>query len=160
MDIVRNDLSAYLQDRGLDATIKSLIGMKISVQELTLQINTATGMSLDADSVLHYIADRQAAGALLEFSADGGSLPEPIARYAAPTGIGQSADGLWFSTPNTGTHTIRWYTNGVIKVERSQDCASNRSASKAELGAMAGDVVQVAIIDGGVCGWWGRITVT
>lgn len=159
MYLVKTDLNPYLQDAGLDATIRSLLGRRTDMQTLAINVNNATELGLNADTLAEYIADRQLAGVFTDIRAEGGSLPAGIVRPDAISGIGQNGDGLWFSSPNTGTRVIRWYANGTLIVERSQDCAVNRSATKAELGCQVGSVVQICEVSAGVVGWWGRITV-
>ncbi len=50
---------------------------------------------------------------------------------------------------------MRWMVNGTVKLEREHDLTANRTATVAELGAVAGDTVQVCVVEDGIVGWWG-----
>lgn len=154
------DLIPRAADAGVDAVIRSLSYETIEdMPEFLARINSQiTPLRITLGPLYQYLADRQAAGALLDVGCDA-ELPDAIARYAAPTGLGTAEWGVWFSTPDTGTKIVRWYVNGALVLRRAQDLASNRSATLAELGAQPGDVVQVCIEAEGVVGWWGRVTV-
>lgn len=159
MYLVKSDLSPWLADQGLDATISSLLARQTDVQTLAMQCSSETGLMITVDILLQYIADRQTAGVFLDISAKDGSLPAGHVRPDAPTGIGQMATTIWFSTPASGELTVRWMRNGTVVLERVQDVSENRSATKEELGCAPGDVVQVCIVSGGNVGWWGRIVI-
>jgi hypothetical protein len=114
-----------------------------------------TPLRLTEGPLLQYIADRQHVGALLDVAYDG-ELPPPIERAAAPSGLGTDGAAVWFSTPEMTPETVaRWYVNGAPVARKTGQYAN--SATWAELGAAAGDVVQVCLEVGGVVGWWARL---
>ena len=154
------DLTPRAADAGVDAVIRSLSYETIEdMPEFLARLNSQiTPLRITLGPLYQYLADRQAVGALLDVGCDA-VLPEAIARYAAPEGLGAAEWGVWFSTPDSGTEIVRWYLNGALVLRREQELSSNRSATIAELGAHAGDVVQVCVEAGGVVGWWGRISV-
>ena len=154
------DLIPRAADVGVDAVIRSLSYETLEdMPEFLARLNSQIApLRLTLGPLYQYLADRQAVGALLDVGCDD-MLPAAIARYAATTGLGADANGVWFSTPDTGTEIVRWYVNGALALRREQDLTTNRSATMAELGAQTGDVVQVCIEAGGVVGWWARVTV-
>lgn len=159
LEFIRDDYECMLQDAGLDAVIESLVNPRISLADLTTAINAVTEWTLTEDIVTQYIAQRWEAGALLTITHRGGGMAGGEVRPAAPTGLGLAEWGVWFGAPDAGTKTVRWYVNGALAIRRSHDLTANRSATLTELGAQAGDIVQVCIEAGGVVGWWGRISV-
>lgn len=154
------DLIPRAADAGVDAVIRSLSYETIEdMPEFLTRLNSQVApLRLTLGPLYQYLSDRQAGGTLLDVGCDE-ALPTAIARYAAPTGLGAAEWGVWFSTPDTGMEIVRWYLNGALVLRREQDLASNRSATLAELGAQAGDVVQVCIEAGGVVGWLARVSV-
>ena len=155
--LVSSDWIPRFQSGDFDTLIESLAPMGYSGSELLTKLNEANYISYCGIQMLaQYLADRQMAGALTGISLQDGPDVTGTERYVAPTGIGNSESGVWFTTPNTSTEYVRWYVNGELKIERQQDLSSNRSATLSELGASIGDVVQVCIVAGGVVGWWGR----
>ena len=151
-------------DAGYDTLIESLANSCLDDQDFITQLNAAGSQpALDWPTFIKYYSDRRAAGALQNVSiwSELGDppMPSPTLRYEAPDGFGQDSYGIWFNTPNTGTHVVNWYKNGGRVISREQDLSTDRYASKAELGVLPGDIVQVAIVDGGTCGWWGRVEV-
>ena len=85
-------------------------------------------------------------------------MPAATSRPAAPTGLGSDGNAVWYSAPAPEAETIaRWYVNGALAARKTGQYAN--SATLAELGAQAGDVVQVCIEAGGIVGWWGRVAV-
>lgn len=139
----------------MDTTILTAFASSITLEALTAAINAATDWTLSEADVMYYLGERGG----LELTVTGGSLPAATERPAAPTGLGSDGNGVWFSTPDAETKTVRWYVNGNLEIEREQDLATNRSATLAELGAQSGDVIQVCLVENDVVGWWGRITV-
>jgi hypothetical protein len=154
------DLIPRAADAGLDTVVRSLSYETIEdMPEFLAQMNSQiTPLRVTYGPLLQYLADRQAVGELLDVGCDE-ALPEPITRPDAPTGLGAAEWGVWFSAPDSGTSIVRWYVNGALKLRREHDLATNRSVTMEELGAQAGDVVQIAIEAGGVVGWWARIGV-
>jgi len=143
----------------LDATINSLVIHRIELSTLVGQINLATSLELTEDLLLLYMADRQASGFLLDLKEVDGALPRGQVRSVAPAGFGQSETGIWFSTPTEGTVKMYWYVNGGLKTTTTNDLTTNRGITKAELGCVAGDVIQACIVVDGIIGWWGRVVV-
>ena len=90
---------------------------------------------------------------------DFGELPQPTARYDAPGELGADGNGVWFGTPATGIEWVRWYVNGQLRAREQRDLSVDRSMALSTIGAVSGDVVQIAIEAGGVVGWWARISV-
>ena len=158
--LTSEDWVPRFEDAGFDDLVKSVAPNSYKGNVLLTELNESNGLSYCTWEMLaKYLADRQEAGALLGIAIMDGPDAIPETRYDAPAGIGADSVSVWFSTPDTGTEYVRWYVNGELKISRQQDLASNRSATLAELGAEAGDVIQVCIEAGGVVGWWARITV-
>ena len=155
MRFSKADFVPRLQDAGLDDVILTAFASSITLDTLTAAINDATEWNLSPADVVFYIGERGGLG----LTVTGGSLPAATSRPEAPTGLGSAEWGVWFSAPDTGTATVRWYVNGGLRVRREQDLATNRSATLDELGAQVGDVVQVCIEENNVVGWWARVTV-
>jgi hypothetical protein len=149
-----------MQDAGLDEAIREELPRQITLADLVNEVNNAWGvMDVTQDMLAQYLADRQAAGQFLDITTSGGSLPEGVSRAEAPTGFGQDGDGIWFSTPNSGTHMMAWYVNGTLKFTEVVDTANNRYMIKSRLGVEAGDIIQACVVENGVFGWWGRVEV-
>lgn len=155
------DLIPRAADAGLDLVIRSLSYETIDdMPEFLARMNSQiTPLRMTHGPLLQYIADRQAIGELLDVGCDE-TLPDAITRPVQPGGIGAAVWGMWFSTPDTGTAIVRWYVNGALVLRREHDLATNRSATREELGAQTGDVVQIAVEGAGVVGWWGRIVLS
>lgn len=163
MLLIKSDFIPYLADAGLDATIRSLLGRQTDLQVLTANINQQISeglrLALSSDEVLTYIGERQQVGVFTDIKPDSGNFPAASTRPEAPTGLGQNEAAIWFSAPASDTRVIRWYVNGTLMIEKSTDCAADRSMLKSVLGCKIGDVVQLAEVSGGVVGWWVRITI-
>lgn len=158
--VTDSDWVARYQDAGYDALISSIAARSLTDDVFVELLNLIGSQpALIWPMLLMYIADRQGAGALAGIQVWGESPPMAQERLDAPTGLGSDANGVWFSTPDTGTAMVRWYVNGALKIRREHDLSVNRSATLAELGAVAGNVVQIAVEDAGVVGWWARIVV-
>lgn len=155
MKLIKPDYIPMLQDAGLDMTILSSFAHSIEMNELRMTVNSVIDFSIEIEGLKQYLADRGDLG----LTVVDGELPPAIVHADAPTGLGQDGSGIWFTKPDDGTYTVRWYLNGALIVEREQDCVKDRSAMKAELGAEADDIVQVCVVVEGVVGWWSRITV-
>lgn len=156
MKFVKPDFIPMLADAGLDETILAAIRHQVTVDELRVLVNRATDLELENDDIVLYVAERGGLG----LSVLDGDLPPATARPDAPTGLGQDGVSVWFSEPSTGIHTLRWYVDGALLIEREQDLALDRSATKAELGDPApGSIVQVCEVSAGVVGWWARLEI-
>lgn len=162
-----NILPLY-RDAGADTTALSLAGQGHDQIAFITQFNAASDLpDLTWDGFLQYLADRRAVGELLEIDVTLLDLPDAISRAVAPAGIGFDANGVWFSTPNTGVYDIWWHKNGALAVvQEDQDLSSQRSIVRGtgpgELDVGPGDVVQIALVttDTIICGWAGRTTIT
>lgn len=158
--LISDDAIPRLESAGWDLTIIST-SYALSSDNLLLSAleNTVPGIA-SFDLLAEYMADGKLAGRIpanIKLVGDPPVFPGTL-RYDAPTGLGTDGSGVWFSTPNTDTEIVRWYVNSELKIERSQDLATNRSATLAELEAAPGDTVQVCIVTaGGIVGWWGNI---
>jgi hypothetical protein len=155
MRFSKSDFVPRLHDAGMDSTILTAFASSITLEALTSAVNAATEWELSAADVVHYISERGGLG----LTVTGGSLKAATPRPDAPTGLGVGDGGVWFSTPDEGVATVRWYVNGALAIEREQDLSTNRSATLTELGAGAGDTIQVAILDGDTVGWWAQIEI-
>lgn len=155
--LIKSDFVPMLHDAGLDNVILLAFVRYIGLDELRMQINQAGDWNLDNDDLIHYIAER---GGGLDLRVIG-DLSAPTPRPDAPAGLAQNSTGIRFATPKDGTYTIRWYVNAVLIAEEERDCtkAAGRSITKSRLGVVLGDIVQIAVNDSGVIGWWGRAVV-
>lgn len=158
--VTDSDWIARYQDAGYDALIASVAGRCLADDAFIELVNLIGSQpAITWPMLLMYLADRQGAGALAGVQVWGESLPVAQLRPAAPAGLGAAEWGVWFSTPDTGTAMVRWYVNGALKIRREHDLSVNRSATLTELGAATGSVVQIAIEDASVVGWWARIVI-
>lgn len=155
MRFSKTDFAPMLADAGLDETILTAFHSTIQLDALTVAVNTATGLDLSESDVVFYIGERGG----LDLTVTGGTLKPPTPRLAAPTGLASDASGVWFDEPATGTVMVRWYVNGALAAEEERDLATNRYMALATLGAVPSDVVQIALVESDVCGWWARTTV-
>lgn len=158
--IYNADLIPRAADAGVGAVIRSLSYETIEdMPEFLARLNSQiTPLRITLQPLLQFVADMHAEGLLLDVAYDG-DLPEAIVRPAAPTGLGGDDSGVWFGAPDVGTAFVRWYVNGALAAREERDLSANRYMALADIGAQAGDVVQVAIDDAGVVGWWGRVNV-
>jgi len=157
--IYNADLIPRAADAGVGAVIRSLSYETIEdMPEFLARMNSQiTPLRMTLAPLLQFLADMHAEGNLQDVAYDG-DLPDAIARPGAPAGIGADAGGVWFGTPDTGTAFVRWYVNGALAAREERDLSANRYMALADIGATAGDVVQIAIENGGVIGWWGRVS--
>lgn len=155
MRFSKSDFVPRLMDAGLDETILTSFSSSIQVPALTEIINEATGLELGDADVVHYISERGGLG----LTATGGSLRGETARLGAPGGVAADSEGIWFDVPSEGDRIVRWYVNGEMKVEELRDLAVNRYMALGDIGATQGDIVQTALIENDVCGWWSRIQI-
>jgi hypothetical protein len=161
--ILSTDWVPRYEDAGYDALIEALAVEGLESDEFLSRLNEAGSQpDMSLEMLMKYIIDRKAAGALGNVDVRGAAYPQHTERPAAPTGLGGSTDGVWFSGPEKNrdaeaeTTTLYWYVNGSLKATTQQDVRSNRSGP--ELSMAKGDVVQVAVVDG-VIGWWARLGV-
>lgn len=158
--IYNSDIVPRLIDMGIEPVLRSLSYRNLHQDEFMAQIGgLIPAANIPWDIVLQVISDMHAIGSLIDVQTDA-TLPAPIGRPEAPTGFGQNANGIWFSTPVQGSARLRWYRNGEIKlVEDRADLSVDRSISKSALGVYPGDTVQLAVESYGVVGWWGSISI-
>lgn len=149
------DFVPSLESAGLDQTILTAFAHSITEDGLTEAVNTATGLQLSNADVNTYIGERGGLGLIVT----GGSIPAPTPRPDRPTGIGHDASAVWCSIAGGTTEgtIVRWYVNGAPVVDKTGVYAN--SATLVELGAGAGDTVQIAEVEDDVVGWWGKIEI-
>jgi hypothetical protein len=143
------------QDAGVATVIESLSEQGGTLSEFLEAFNGAISLpALNEDMFLRLYSDLKARGVLPNTLITGDVLiPDPVERPEAPGGI--ASDGSFFSTPTSGTYRVRVYKNGGFVYESEPvDLSVNRSLNNA--GFQSGDVMQVALVSGGVVGWWGR----
>lgn len=166
----RDDIIPMLRDAGIAATLQHWLKTNASQEFLIELIQMEHSVVLLPAQVRQLISDLKAVAALE--GADVADLPQAITRPAAPTGIGCSGGNVWVTPPAIET-TLRFYVNGVHKLSQvcTPDPANGYLTTLTTIGAVAGDVVQVAavapadvIVDEivvtakGTVGWWTRIT--
>lgn len=157
--LLGDDWIPQLEDGGLDALMVSAMESGLTGAALLRHLSPAVvGTTPTVDMLTFYLADRWLAGLLSNIAlVDGPAVVRTgVSRDAAPATLGNDGTTVWFTTPNSGTVTVRWYCNGVQKVQRAQDVSSDRDATLVELGATIGDIVQVCVVTASVVGWWGR----
>ena len=155
MKFLKSDCIPMWEDAGLDATILSAFNTSISLQDLVDAVNAAVPLTFTASDLALYISDRGGLG----LTVTGGSLRPPTPRLRAPEGLVADATGVWFDSPAEGVVMVRWYVNGEVRLEEERDLESNRYCALSAIGAVGGDIVQIAFVAGDMCGWWGRIQV-
>lgn len=162
-DIIRDDWICRYQDAGYDALIMSITARypKIDLSNLTFLINdSGTLPDVDSNLVMQMISDYRTNSFIRDVLVDGNLPAAGTIRIGNPGGVDQDASTIWFTTPNTGTYDIHWFVNGTLtEVVKDADVSTDRSIAKSTLSVSAGDVVQVSLAQGGISGWWARITV-
>ncbi len=163
-DIMRSDWVPRYQDAGYDQLVDDITTKyaQLSIDNLTFLLNYSGELhDLTSDLTLIMLQDLYINGLISMVLLEGAPISGGTNRQDAPAGFGQDGSSVWFSTPSTGTYDILWYVNGALTLtQEDQDVSSSRSASKASLGTEVDDIVQVAIVDENVVGWWGRVTIT
>jgi hypothetical protein len=96
------------------------------------------------------LADVKGSGMMPDIATE--SLPEPIIRPSAPTGMGCANGNVWV-TPPGGVYVLRFYVNG----EHKSTMPDYYITSLESIGAVPGDIVQVCQVIDNVPGWWARI---
>ena len=146
----RDDLIPFLQNAGIADDMKEWIAANASQEFLTELVQIKYGLVLLPSQLRQLISDLQNKGDLE--GADMDSLPQPINRHAAPAGMGVGNGNVW-ATPPEGSYIFRFYTNG----EHKRTLTDYYITDLASIGAVSGDVVQIAVVsDDGVVGWWAR----
>lgn len=147
-----DDLIPLLQCSGIAATLNTWLARNAPEEILTWIISDTSGYDLTSGQLRQLIADLRDKGDLSQADISGDSLPDPITRLAAPTGVGVVAGGnIWCSAPE-GSYILRFYVNNVLKTT----LADYYITSLESIGAVTGDTVQlcfVSTVDGTV-GWW------
>jgi hypothetical protein len=153
------DSVPFYVDAGIEATINGIVATEFSIggPALLAEINSAIALpDLSGDLLLQIIADLKAIGKFTGFTVFQTEMPSAVERPVAPGGI--AADGSFFSTPTTGMYAVRVYKNGGFVYQSApKDLSVDRSLINT--GFLSGDVMQIALVTGGVVGWWGRITI-
>lgn len=158
--VASDDWVPRCADAGYDTLIESLALCGYDENNFISEINEAGSQTpLNWPMFCKYLADRQMADALKSVGIYDAALPVGTARPDVPLGLGQDAASIWFSAPDKGTESVRWYVNGERKLRREQDTSADRSVKKSDLDALSGDIVQVCLENKGVVGWWARIEV-
>lgn len=161
--IVSLDAVPFYVDAGISTVINSIVAgaYSISGNDFLEEVNTILTQNqlpeINGDLLLQIISDRKALGEFTGFVIFQTEIPPAVDRPVAPGGI--AADGSFFSTPTSGIYRVRVYKNGALVYESEPvDLSVNRSLNNT--GFVQGDVMQVALVSGGVVGWWGRVTIS
>jgi hypothetical protein len=146
----RDDIIPMLRDDGIAATLAPWIAGNASEEFVSELIQMKHSVILLHAQIRQVIADLAGVGALEGI--DVIDLPNSIDRPAAPTGIGCAGGNVWVTPPGTN-YVLRFYVNGVHKSTLTDYYITDL----ASIGAVVGDVIQVAEVIAGVVGWWARI---
>jgi hypothetical protein len=146
----RDDIIPMLRDDGIANTIAPYIANNASEEFLSELIQMEHSVILLHAQIRQIIADLAGVGALPGI--DCIDLPNPIERPTAPTGIGCSGGNIWVTPPGE-TYFLRLYVNGEYKLTLTDYYITDLVS----IGAVAGDVIQVAQVVDGIVGWWARI---
>jgi hypothetical protein len=149
-----------LHDSGIATTLTPWIKRNATLEFITELIQMEYGIVLLPSQLRQTIADLKFTGALEAADVEG--LPGAVVRPAAPTGIGVGTGNVWITPPGE-VYNIRFYVNGTHKLTMNDYYITSLES----IGAVAGDVVQVAIVSivevpggpVGTVGWWARIAV-
>ncbi len=152
-----DDFYPRLQDAGVITSLETFAAANRTVVEVEEEAQSWL-LRPSWTQLKHLIADWKASGKTTKVVIEGEALPAGVVRLAAPTGLGQTADAMWISSPTAdGTKRIRWYRNGEMKVDQP---FNDLSVLKSAVGVMPGDTVQICIVAAdGTVGWWLRGTV-
>lgn len=157
--IVAIDAVPFYADAGIEATINGIVAgaFSLSGPDFLTAVNGAISLpDVNGDLLLQIISDLKAIGKFTGFQVFETALPDPVERPEAPAGF--ASDGSFFSTPTSGTYKVRvWKNGGFVYESAPVDLSVNRSLNNS--GFAQGDVMQVALVAGGVVGWWGRGTI-
>lgn len=156
--LIDKDLVPRYESAGIATTINSIAAGYRRGQTILDDLNAAIAPDLTWEAFLRIFSDLAAAGFLnAGVLLLGETLPEPIERPERVGGI--ATNGTFFSTPTSGTYRVRVYRNGGFVYESEEvDLSVNRGLNAAGFGQ--GDVMQVALVGGGVVGWWGNVTIS
>ena len=150
MKLLKPDFVPRMADRGLDDIILDAFEHQIDINTLRMAINKAhPDLNIDNDEILHYISERGGLGLTLT----GPGMEPATPRPDAPQKLTQSSKSVSFSGGDG--QVARWYVNGRLAAITT----TGKRIDKADIGAQPGDVVQVALVDDSVVGWWARIEV-
>lgn len=148
-----DDLIPRLADAGFMEELEEFAAENKNLEEVTAWATTKT-QSPSIDQVYELIRDWKASGKDTKIEVDGVDLSGGTARPVAPSSPGIGNGNVWV-TPPEGSYTLRFYVEGVLKLE-----ADNvNMPSLALLGATSGDIIQICQVADGVVGWWARISV-
>jgi hypothetical protein len=140
-----------LRDDGIANTLKHWIQRNATEEFISETIQMEHSVILLHAQIRQVIADLASVGELEGI--DTIDLPNPINRPPKPAGIGCNAN-VWVS-PMEGSYTLRFYVNGTHKLTMNDYYITSTES----IGAVSGDIVQVAQVVDGVVGWWTRIEV-
>jgi hypothetical protein len=154
--VSRDDLVPLMVDDALVvAKTIELCHKNCPVDVMIWEISDVSGIDdLTWDELKQFIVDAQEIELLAEVAIAGDELPAAIIRSAAPSGLGVGSGNVWI-TPIGESYTIRWYVNGIYKMTMN----NYNLITLSEIGAISGDIVQVAQVVDDVVGWWSRIVV-
>lgn len=160
MIVTTNDWIPRYEDAGYVQLVRNLALEFLDFDTFVVKLNQqGTLYPLNANLVNELLRDFYTTGLAVNVLLDGSPPEAGIGRPTRPTGLGQNASDIYFSTPAVGSYQVNWYKNGELKISRVQDLATFRSVTKGEMGAIVGDVIQVALVDDNVVSYWGRVTV-
>lgn len=148
-----DDLIPRLADAGFMEELEIFAAQNKDLDEVTAWATTKT-QSPSIDQVYELIRDWKASGKDTKIEVDGVDLSGGIARPVAPSSPGIGNGNVWV-TPPEGSYTLRFYVNGILKLEQ----ANYNLTSLAAIQAGPGDIIQICQVAEGVVGWWARISV-
>ena len=155
--LCRDDIVPRAVDAGIISKLNEFAAQNKTDVEVEGYLGTlGDPQNLTWDQVKEVLADAILAGisGASTISIYGDSLPEGTARAAAPSSPGTNGTNVWV-TPPEGSYTLRFYVEGVLKLEQD----NYNLTSLAALGATSGDIIQICQVANDVVGWWARITV-
>ena len=163
----RDDLIPYLESQGVAAQFRKWLPRNPPDDIICWLISDwANIQQLTGGQIKQMIADLTLIKKLEWAAMAGDSLPSPITRPDKPAGIAIASGSVSVTAPAT-PYQMRFYVDGVLKKS-----GQINSATLTELGAVAGNVIQVCavalsdVLNGeivvtpaGTVGWWAKITV-
>lgn len=152
----RDDLIPMLRDAGIGVTLNPWLKKVNASEEFIIElIRLSHGVDLTVNQTRQLISDLLNVNALEDVNTNI-TLPIPITRPAAPSGLGCAHGGNLWCTPPDGDYTLRWYVNGnhILTMH------NYNTTDLASVGAVPGDIAQVCqVSDSGAVGWFARIVV-
>ncbi len=156
--ICTDDLIPRLRDAGIAAKLEEWALSNKTIQELQNCLSSwpLSQKNITWEELKQIISDFKNAGLLPTLVVIDDMLPMAIERPAAVGNLGCSVDNIWFGSPDPAVGTFRFYVNGVLK----RTLIDHNLCSRAELGVVQGDIVQICKVENGICGWWAKIVAT